>query len=393
MTFGTTVQQRRRQVLRQAAESALALPLLHSGLWFHSDLRDNFYFATHLFAYAADGAQSWEPSRRSRGLQLAAGVLERVLLLQDRDPSSETYGHWPLNLGDTPAAARPHPLPVELMGCLLLLFYDRYRSRLPEDLANMMSASVEHLYRSPVYRHGLHALNHHEVKHTAQKLLLGERFSDSSLLQEGKACARHLLEHLGRFGFKEYGSLPWHWHWIQAFTCVWELAEDPEAKHLAAQLLERLWILRAEAYVPGAWAGARSRVWPHDAPKDTNTAHDYIQFGDFSAPLAFPRLEGAALFTYEVSEAVRQQAAVLEPHEIRRRIGFAGADGTPEAWAHTYLYRSSEFAIGGISEPALLLPPRRGIPGGGRPSRQPVWGSPLPPRHGDSAVVAPRRQL
>ncbi|AEI39617.1 hypothetical protein [Paenibacillus mucilaginosus] len=351
MTPVTPVQERRQQVLRHAAEQALTLPLLSSGLWFHSDLRDNFYFATHLFAYTADGAESWAPSLRSSGRDLAADVLRRVLLLQDRDSSSATYGHWPLHLGETPAEAKPHPLPVELMGCLLLLFYERYGSRLPEDLANMMSASLEHLYRSPVYRHRLHALNHHEAKHTAQKLLLGGRFSDESLLQEGKACTLRILEQIERFGFKEYGCLPWHWHWIQAFTCVWELAEDPETRSLAEQLLEKLWLLRAEAYVPGAWAGARSRVWPHDAPRDRNTSHDYIQFGDFPAPATFPRLEGAALFTYEVSGAVRNTAAAsVRPHEICRRIGFAGVEGPAEAWAHTYLYRTPDYALGGIWE-------------------------------------------
>ncbi|MFN0224830.1 hypothetical protein [Paenibacillus sp. KR2-11] len=347
----TTVEQRRSQVLRLAAKQAMELPLHSTGFWFHSDVRDNYYFATHLFAYTAGGAEDWVEYRRIEGMELAAGMLQRILQLQDRDPSSRTYGHWPLHLGEDPSAAKPHPLPVELMGCLLILFYERYGQRLPPIIKKEVDEALLHLYRSPVYRHPLQNLTHHEAKHTAQKLLLGHLFQDASLLREGLSHTARILEHLERFGFKEYGCLPWHWHWIQAFTCVWELVQDEEAKNLTERMLEKLWKLRAKAYLAGAWTGARSRVWPHDAPKDTNTAHDYIQFGDFPAPASFPRLEGAALFTYEVSEAVRRSAAAApQPQEIKRSIRFAEAGGHTESEAHTSLYRTDAYALGGIWE-------------------------------------------
>ncbi|TVY01070.1 hypothetical protein [Paenibacillus cremeus] len=343
--------ERKERVLRLAAEHALELPLLDSGYWFHKDLRDNFYFAIHLFGYSAEGAPAWSEEQKAKGEGLAMQMLRNVLQLQDQNPESPMYGHWPLNLGNDPASAKPHVLPVELMGCLLMFFYERYQSKLPIDLKSEISLAILHIYQSSVYRHPLSSMHHHEAKHTALKLLLGHAFDDEGLLAEGIQCAQRLLQHVRTFGFKEYGCLPWHWHWIQAFTCVWETVQDAAARAVAGELLEYLWRLRAEVYLRGAWVGPHSRIWPHDAPKDTNTPLDFIAFGDFPEPKVFPRLEGAALYTYEVSAAVRERALVrAEPSEVKRLVRFAGVSGEVDAEAHTYTYVAREYALGGIWE-------------------------------------------
>jgi hypothetical protein len=345
------IMKRRDAVCRLVAEQALTLPLLPGGFWFHSDLRDNFYSATHLLAYCLDGAPAWEEAKRTAGEELAVTMLQRVLALQDQDANSPMYGHWPLNLGPNPAEAKPHPLPVELMGCLLILFYERYRAKLPLELKSEMSLAILHMYQSRVYRHPLAAMNHHEAKHTALKLLLGHQFADETLLEEGKRCAARLLEHLRKHGFKEYGALPWHWHWIQAFACAWEVVDDAAARDLAEELLGLLWDYRADYYLKGTWVGALSRHWPHDVPKDTNTLHDWVQFGDFGEPDRFPRVEGAGLLGYIVPAAVRERAVTrTEPCEVKRRIHFAGADGEVQAVSHTYAYVAPGFAVGGVWE-------------------------------------------
>ncbi|CAG7646061.1 hypothetical protein ACFQI7_23240 [Paenibacillus allorhizosphaerae] len=347
----TDVMIRKHQVQRLAAEHAMALPLLASGYWFHKDVRDNFYFAIHLFGYTAEGAPDWTEAKRVEGQALAVRMLQHVLKLQMQDASHPMYGHWPLNLGSDPASAKPHVLPVELMGCMLMFFYEKYREALPAELKSEISLSILHIYQSSVYRHPLKSMHHHEAKHTALKLLLGHEFGDEALLEEGIRCAQRLLQHVRTFGFKEYGCLPWHWHWIQAFTCVWDTVQDEAARAVAGELLDYLWSLRAEAYLRGTWVGPHSRIWPHDAPKDTNTPLDYIAFGDFPAPNTFPRLEGAALYTYEVSAAVRERAmAQAEPREVKRLIRFAAEDGEVTSAAHTYTYVTRDYALGGIYE-------------------------------------------
>ncbi|CAG7652259.1 hypothetical protein PAESOLCIP111_06491 [Paenibacillus solanacearum] len=349
--MATDVRTRKQEVLRLAAEQAMTLPLSESGYWFHKDVRDNFYFAIHLFGYTAEGAPDWTEAKRNEGRELAVRMLYNVLKLQMQDASHPMYGHWPLQLGHDPASAKPHVLPVELMGCMLMFFYEKYREALPAELKSEISLSILHMYQSSVYRHPLKSMHHHEAKHTALKLLLGHEFGDEALLEEGIRCAQRMLRHVRTYGFKEYGCLPWHWHWIQAFTCVWDTVEDETARTVAGELLAYLWGLRAEAYLRGAWVGPHSRIWPHDAPKDTNTPLDYIAFGDFTAPQTFPRLEGAALYAYEVPAAVRERAlAYAEPREVKRLIRFAGEDGEVTESAHTYTYVTREYALGGIYE-------------------------------------------
>lgn len=343
--------QRREEVLRLAAEKALELPRLESGFWFHQDLRDNFYFAIHLLTYALDGAPAWEAERRSEGERLGVAMLSAVLSLQETRADQPMYGHWPLQLGSDPRAAKPHPLPVELMGCLIVYFYELNKHRLPAELRSELNLAMVHIYQSPVYRQPLASMHHHEAKHTALKLLLGFVFDDEALLADGTACAQRLLAHIRVYGFKEYGCLPWHWHWIQAFTCAYEVVTDDAARLVTGELLGLLWELRADVYLRGAWVGPHSRIWPHDAPKDTNTPHDYIQFGDFPAPAAFPRLEGAALYRYEVAEAIRARATNrTAPVELRRLVRFADARSQVEAEAHTCVYVAPGYAVGGVWE-------------------------------------------
>jgi hypothetical protein len=147
-----TTADRKQAILRLAALKAWELPLLPSGFWFHSDVRDNFYYAIHLFAYSVDTEASgdWNEEQRGLALTLSVKIIEKVLRLQVQDAEHPMYGHWPLNLGSDPAAAKANPLPVELMGCLLIFFYNKYQSLLPIELSKArkeLSSSL-HIYNN-----------------------------------------------------------------------------------------------------------------------------------------------------------------------------------------------------------------------------------------------------
>ncbi|TBL80540.1 hypothetical protein [Paenibacillus thalictri] len=352
----TTFEQRRAEILRSAALTAAGLPLKDSGLWFHADLRDNYYFAIHLYAFITHTPEETRTEQQKHDLKLAVRIISKVLSLQDQNPESPMYGHWPLNLGENPDTAKPHVLPVELMGCLIAFFYDKYAADMDVSLKSELSLALTHIYQSGVYRNPLEQIHHHEAKHTSLKLLLGHLFGDNELLAEGIECARRQLAHVQTFGFKEYGALPWFWHWVQAFTCVWEVVDDPRAKAVSEQLLGYLWELRAEYYLKGTWIGPKSREWPHDAPRDRNTPHDYIQFGDFPAPLDFPRVEGAALYSYQIPAAVREKGttrAASGSEELKKRIRITNADAALVEDVHSYTYVTPEYAVGGLWERRL----------------------------------------
>lgn len=337
---------RMQEIVRIVARKAWSRPVLPSGLWFHGDIRDNFYYASYLFAASVDPAED-PPFDRQEGKKLAEQILLRVLQLQDTRTDSLTYGHWPLGL--EPEPVQPHVLPVELMGSLMVFFLQTYEQHMSKELAELFERALENVYRGGFYRQPLRHYGHHEAKYTAAKLIFGQRFRDDKLLAEGRSSLRQTLEHIRREGMAEYGSLPWFWHWIQAFTCAWTLLEEPTVKSELSEMLDHLWNVRALYYLKGAWIGAHSRGRPHDAPKDGNVLHDYVQFGDFGLPEELPRTEYAGFLFYEAPKNARSTALEhLHPAEISRVV-MKEVDGVKRK-LHSYVYVTNQFAAGGLWE-------------------------------------------
>ncbi|MCA0756118.1 hypothetical protein KP806_13765 [Paenibacillus sp. N4] len=339
---------RQTEITLKIAAAAQQLPVLGSGLWFHHDIRDNFYYASYLFAAAADHPDLL-PFEADEAKQTAEAVLLEVLRLQDRDEASATYGHWPLHLGNEPRGAAPNPLPVELMGSLMAYFSDRYRSQLSAPLKEAFDDALAHVYRSRFYSQSDNVFGHHDAKYTAAKLILGQRFGDAALQEEGRRNLQLTLDNVRRYGMHEYGSLPWFWHWVQAFTCAWQLSLDEEDKGKLGEMLDFLWNERALFYLKGAFVGAHSRGLKHDIPRDGNVLHDYVQFGDFALPEAMPRTEYAGFLYYEAPAESRKRALEREePAEVSRVI--TKQSGSAFVQLHSYVYITKDFAAGGVWE-------------------------------------------
>lgn len=342
----STMQDRKQEVLKLAAQRALEMPVLESGLWFHQDIRDNFYYAMHLFAAVHENRLLPGIDLKSAE-QKAVDMLLQVLALQERNPQSEMYGHWPLNLNPEPAQAKPHRLPVEIMGTLLAHFYETYGHAAPVELRTELSLSLLHIYQGNYYRQPLELCIHHEAKYVAQQLIWGNQFDDAALLAEGHVHLRTMLKRLRDHGMIEYGCLPWFWHWVQAFTCAWELAVRPDIQADLEAMLEFLWKEREQYYLQGAWVGPQSRVLAHDAPADRNTLLDYIQFGNFPLPLTIARLEYAALLSYEAPASVRLAAIDrTEPAERKKLVPKRSEPGV----LHSYTYLTESYAVSGMWE-------------------------------------------
>jgi hypothetical protein len=345
----SSIIERRQELVSRIGKAAFSQPLLSSGFWFHNDIRDNFYYASYLFAAAADSGIEFQGDRDS-GKSIAEAVISKVLRLLDTNLESDTWGHFPLGLYPTPEEARPHVLPVELMGSLMVYFYNRYKQELSIGLRAEFKLALKTIYLGGYFRKPLYHYNHHEAKYTAAKLIFGELFSDPELLEDGRRSLHLTLERVQTKGMPEYGCLPWFWHWIQAFTCAWELTADPVIRTELGRILDYLWEERSYFYLKGAWVGTHSRGWPHDLPKDANVLFDYVQFGDFTLPVPMPRTEYAGFLSYEAPEAARQVAlAKQEPYEITKAISKLTETGE-ETLLHSYTYVTKHYAAGGCWE-------------------------------------------
>ncbi|GMK48938.1 hypothetical protein PghCCS26_60680 [Paenibacillus glycanilyticus] len=342
-------QQRQIEIIQAAALSAQSLPMLASGLWFHHDIRDNFYYASYLFAAAVDEEIQSLLNNPADSKKKAESVLERVLQLQQKDPDEPLYGHFPLNLNPSPELAKAHELPVELMGSLMVYFYARYGQHLGPELQEAFERALHRIYEGGFYKKPLQLFNHHEAKYTAAKIIFGQFYEDQELLQDGIASLKRTMERVTAQGMPEYGALPWFWHWVQAFTCAWELTAEPALKQQLAGMLDYLWRERALFYLKGAWVGAHSRGWPHDAPADRNVLHDYVQFGDFPLGDRMPRTEYAGFLCYPAPEdALRRALERNQPEVVTKQM--IKIDTGEEIPLHSYAYVTKDYAAGGIWE-------------------------------------------
>lgn len=347
----TSYKIRRQEIISSIALEAERRPLLASGLWFHDDVRNNFYYASYLFAAAVDDTLEL-PFDKEEAKRKAEAVMLETVLLQNRQPGTELYGHWPLGLNPQPREAPPHELPVEIMGSLMVWFCKQYSSQFSAGLRIAFHTAIGHVYRSSFFRKPVTTFGHHEAKYTAAKLIFGSFFEDDELLEDGQRSLDITLAHIREKGMPEYGSLPWFWHWVQAFTCAWELETDSGIKHTLGEMLDYLWNERSQWYLQGAWAGAHSRGWPHDVPADGNVLHDYVQFGDFKLPAEMPRTEYAGFLFYEAPEQVRSNAlnreAAVEVKKQTEKV--VAGDPDRQRPLHSYAYITEDYAAGGMWE-------------------------------------------
>jgi hypothetical protein len=342
---------RKLEITAMAGEEALQLPFIKDHYWFLDDIRDNFYYAMHLYAATQDDRIELSVDKEA-AKRIAEMVLINSIKLQEQNPRSPMYAHWPLNLYPEPFVAEKNTLPVELFGSLLLHFHEKYKGTFSEDLDAEINKSLTTIYQSNLKDRVPELFNHHETKIFVIQLIYGQYFQDGTMKNNGYRHLKTVYNHLTEYGLREYGALPWLWHRIQSVTFAQEYIQDEPIKQMLTDLLNFFWQERAAFYLKGAWVGAHSRGLPHDIPKDENNLIDYIQFGDFPKPSSISRLEGAGFLSYQVPDSIRERALNHDqPVEIKRQIRlFSEEDKQEHDALHHYVYITSDYAMGGMWE-------------------------------------------
>jgi len=249
-----------------------------------------------------------------------------------------------------PIKAETNSLPVEFFGSFLLHFSEKYKGTFSEKLQEEVNKVLKSIYYSNLKSRKPEIFNHHETKIFVIQLMYGQYFNDAAMKHNGFCYLKAVYDHTAEYGIREYGSLPWLWHWIQSVTFAQEYLRDEPIKEVLTNLLNLLWKERAAFYLKGAWVGAHSRCLPHDVPNDENTLIDYIQFGDFPMPSSITRLEAAGFLSYQVPEPIHELAVNrLQPVEVKKRIQLVTGEEEKDS-LHHYAYITSSYAIGGMWE-------------------------------------------
>jgi len=347
--FTVSFETRKLEVTLLAAEKTLQLPLIKDHYWFLDDIRDNFYYAMHLYAATQDDRIQLSREREA-AKRLAEMVLINSIKLQDQDSKSPMFGHWPLSLYPEPLGAEKNTLPVEFFGSLLLHFYEKYKGTFSKELHVEINNALSTIYHSNLKDRVPELFNHHETKIFVIQLMFGQFFHDDTMKNNGYYHLKALYHHLTEYGLREYGALPWLWHRIQSLTFAHDYIQDEPIKQTLTDLLNYFWKERAAFYLKGAWVGSHSRGLPHDISKDDNTLIDYIQFGDFPMPSSISRLEGAGFLSYQVPDSILELALNHDqPVEIKKQIRlFSEEEKKEREDLHHYVYITSSYAIGGM---------------------------------------------
>ncbi|WP_117168652.1 hypothetical protein [Paraliobacillus sediminis] len=344
-------EKRQMQVIQLAAEKALELPPIKNNYWFLDDIRDNFYYAMHLYTASQDNRISLTADKKI-AKERAEDILFHSIKLQDQNEHSEYFGHWPLNLDPNPELAEPNTLPVEFFGGLLLHFYNKHSDSLSSNLLTEMETAMFSIYKSDLLNQNPEQFIHHETKIFVLQLMYGKHFNDTAMLCTGYSNIKAVLSHSKENGLREYGSLPWLWHWIQSVDFARNHMTDETIKQTLTELLDFLWKERATFYLKGAWIGSHSRSLPHDIPKYSNTLNDYIQFGDLPKPNIITRLEGAGFISYQAPDSIRQLSIDHSiPIEVKKKVNVCFEESeNPFDALHHYAYITDSYAVGGLWE-------------------------------------------
>ncbi|WP_407272278.1 hypothetical protein [Radiobacillus sp. PE A8.2] len=342
---------RKSQVITLAAEKALKLSIIKENYWFLDDIRDNFYYGMHLYAATQDDNISISSDKQD-AKKLAERMLFHSIKLQEQNKQSNHVGHWPLSLHPKPELAKPNTLPIEFFSSLLLHFYEDYKDTLSPDLKNLIKASLTAIYNSELRLRKPDEFSHHETKIFVMQLMYGQYFQNQEMINKGYDHINTVLEHVREYGLREYGSLPWLWHWIQSLDFARDYMKDESIKQTLTNLLDFMWKERTTFYMKGAWVGAHSRGLEHDIPSDENTLLDYIQFGDFPTPVSITRLEGAGFLSYQAPESIINIGVNRTvPVEVKKEIKLAfDEENNHYDSLHHYVYITSAYAIGGLWE-------------------------------------------
>ncbi|MBD3942083.1 hypothetical protein IF188_10280 [Microbacterium sp. NEAU-LLC] len=221
-------------------------------------VRDGMTYALALF----------EAGRRERGER----VLRAVLGLQDRDPSSATYGVWPYWAEEPLSEMSPPDWNwADFIGELIALVLYRHDAGLSPELAADARDGLRHAAQSIIRRNVDIDYTNIVAKGSFVLLAAGEFTGDPVIAVAAADRIRRLRDRLlEQRTFAEYNS-PTYWVVVlQALTEIRQYVSDPTARTFAEELERLAWehFLRRWHPQTGRLSGPMARCYDTDLRRD-----------------------------------------------------------------------------------------------------------------------------
>jgi len=211
--------------------------------------------------YAVALLDSGDPER----LRRAEAVLNRVIDLQDQDPSSRTYGIWPWFLEEPLDRMSPPDWNwADFCGTQLLQVAIDHMSRLSPDVQQKVKDAIVHAARSIQRRDVGPGYTNIALMGTYVTLVAGERFGLRELSDYGRERLRRFHKYTQQRGsFTEYNSPTYTCVAIEEISRMRQHVRDSESLAVLAELNAFAWKHVARRFHPATkqWAGPHSRSY------------------------------------------------------------------------------------------------------------------------------------
>ncbi|MDO4292558.1 MAG: hypothetical protein Q4C65_04910 [Eubacteriales bacterium] len=229
---------------------------------YHSRLVNQTVHSTvHSFEYALDLMYR----RESGDLLRAEEILNKVLPMQDTDPSHKTYGIWPYFLEETLEEMNPPDWNwADFCGKKIMQMLLEFKDQLSPELIRRMETALIHACHSIIRRDMDPGYTNISIMGTYVTLVSGEYFQKEEFITYAKKRLRKLHQFNMEHGaFQEYNSPSYTWIVIHDIAAMLRYVHDEESRKLTEDLNRLAWGCLAEHYhyQTKQWAGPHSRFY------------------------------------------------------------------------------------------------------------------------------------
>ncbi|MCL4794311.1 MAG: hypothetical protein KJZ84_07105 [Bryobacteraceae bacterium] len=331
----------------------MVVRLLDAGYRYHTLLRNGRAHPTReSLEYALGLLETGDPEREKRAFH----VLERVISLQNTDPSSRWYGIWGWYLQEPPEKMAPADWNwADFNGATLLLIERRHGERLSDALRARVREAIRHAAASIMRRNVSMSYTNIAAKGTFVTLAAAELLEDGALLDYAAERIQRLARAIDETGsFAEYNSPTYARVTIANLTRIRMYVRHEAARATAARIERRVWEHLAARWDAPRWqfSGPMSRCYSTNLGDPAWLAKSLVNrillTGAARDPqrLLPPDLE-AGIHDYRCPEDLAPRFLTPELPREHREIFIAGKGEEPPVQGTTWLTR--EFSIGSVN--------------------------------------------
>ncbi|MDX2152101.1 MAG: hypothetical protein SFV54_15290 [Bryobacteraceae bacterium] len=326
---------------------------------YHSNLRSQKVHPTRdSLEYAL---QLLEARRDER----AVAVLERVLALQDTDPTSKWYGIWGWYLEEPPSKMAPADWNwADFNGVTLLLIEHRHGERLARPLRDRIRAAIRHAAVSIRRRNVAMTYTNIAVKGTFVTLAAAELLRDDELLGYARERWRRFVRTVDETGsFAEYNSPTYARVMVTELSHMRKYWRDGESRALAERIEHRAWLHVSRHWFAPArqWAGPHSRSYSTLLRNEIWLQKALDNAVRFASLEAMPAAGDVSYTAFRCPPDLVAGFVETPPPEMRRELFSPGVQGS------TYL--EPKFCLGSINRGDFWVQRRPVVAYWGTPER------------------------